>query len=124
MRYALILVVLFLFAFASYTQAEIVGAWTFDEGQMRRKPDYLATEEPLEIRLRAGEEQRRRHRVLRQLGEDVSEVLDLVPSYFKVIRHVRPKFSCRHCARVIQEPAPVRPASRASQRAPRRSPAR
>jgi len=45
---------------------------------------------------------------MRQLGEDVSEMLDLVPSYFKVIRHVRPKFSCGHCARVIQEPAPPR----------------
>ncbi len=39
-------------------------------------------------------------------------MLDLVPSYFKVIRHVRPKFSCGHCARVIQEPAPSRPLDR------------
>jgi transposase len=51
--------------------------------------------------------------VMRQLGEDVSEILDLVPGYFKVIRHVRPKFSCGHCARVIQEPAPSRPLDRA-----------
>jgi len=51
-------------------------------------------------------------RAMRQLGEDVSEMLDLVPSYFKVIRHVRPKFSCGHCARVIQEPAPPRPLDR------------
>jgi transposase len=50
---------------------------------------------------------------MRQLGEDVSEMLDLVPSYFKVIRHVRPKFSCGHCSRVIQEPAPPRPLDRA-----------
>lgn len=49
---------------------------------------------------------------MRQLGEDVSEMLDLVPGYFKVIRHVRPKFSCGHCARVIQQPAPARPLER------------
>lgn len=49
---------------------------------------------------------------MRRLGEDISEVLDLVPGYFKVIRHVRPKFSCARCARVIQQPAPVRPIDR------------
>jgi transposase len=31
---------------------------------------------------------------LRPLGEDVSEMLEYVPSRFKVIRHVRPKLSC------------------------------
>jgi transposase len=50
---------------------------------------------------------------MRPLGEDVSEMLDLVPGYFKVIRHVRPKFSCGHCSRVVQEPAPPRPLDRA-----------
>jgi transposase len=49
---------------------------------------------------------------MRRLGEDVSEMLDLVPGYFKVIRHVRPKLSCGHCARVIQQPAPSRPIAR------------
>lgn len=49
---------------------------------------------------------------MRRLGEDVSEMLDLVPGYFKVIRHVRPKLSCGHCARVVQEPAPARPIDR------------
>ena len=49
---------------------------------------------------------------MRSLGEDVSEMLDLVPGYFKVIRHVRPKLSCGHCARVVQQPAPVRPIDR------------
>jgi transposase len=46
---------------------------------------------------------------MRPLGEDVSEMLDMVPGYFKVIRHVRPKLSCGHCSRVIQQPAPPRP---------------
>lgn len=31
---------------------------------------------------------------LRQLGEDVSEVLEYVPARFKVIWHVRPKMVC------------------------------
>jgi transposase len=50
---------------------------------------------------------------LRKLGEDVSEMLDFVPGYFKVIRHVRPKLSCGRCSRVIQAPAPSRPIERA-----------
>ncbi|HEX6094661.1 MAG TPA: IS66 family transposase, partial [Dongiaceae bacterium] len=50
---------------------------------------------------------------LRELGADVSEMLDFVPGYFKVIRHVRPKFSCAHCARVMQQSAPARPLDRA-----------
>lgn len=32
---------------------------------------------------------------LRKLGEDVSEMLEYVPECFRVIRHVRPKLSCR-----------------------------
>ena len=35
---------------------------------------------------------------LRQIGEDVSEVLDYVPARFKVIRHVRPKLACRRAS--------------------------
>lgn len=49
---------------------------------------------------------------MRKLGEDISEMLDFIPGYFKVLRHVRPKFSCSHCARVIQLPAPSRPIDR------------
>jgi len=43
---------------------------------------------------------------MRTLGEDVSEQLDYVPGYYKVLRHVRPKLSCGNCSRVIQLPAP------------------
>jgi transposase len=50
---------------------------------------------------------------LRKLGEDISEMLDFVPGYFKVIRHVRPKLSCGQCSRVLQAPAPSRPIERA-----------
>ena len=49
---------------------------------------------------------------MRKLGEDVSELLDMVPGYFKVIRHVRPKLSCGHCSRIVQQPAPPRPIAR------------
>jgi transposase len=37
--------------------------------------------------------------VLRKLGEDVTELLEYVPSSFKVIQLVRPKLSCRACER-------------------------
>ena len=39
--------------------------------------------------------------LLRKLGEDASEMLDYVPGYFRVIRHVRPKLACRACARIV-----------------------
>jgi transposase len=49
---------------------------------------------------------------LRLLGEDVTEVLDYVPGSFRVIRHVRPKFSCRSCEMIAQAPAPSLPIRR------------
>jgi transposase len=49
---------------------------------------------------------------MRTLGEDISEQLDYVPGYLKVLRHIRPKLSCGNCSRVIQLTAPVRPIER------------
>jgi transposase len=49
---------------------------------------------------------------LRPLGEDVAEMLEYVPSHFKVIRHVRPKLSCASCQRIVQPLAPSRPIER------------
>jgi transposase len=46
---------------------------------------------------------------LRQFGEDVSEQLERIPATYKVIRHVRPKFACSGCDRVVEAPAPSRP---------------
>jgi transposase len=43
---------------------------------------------------------------LRRLAEDADEMLDIEPVVFKVIRHVRPKFSCRACEKIVQAPAP------------------
>ena len=49
---------------------------------------------------------------LRQFGEDVAEQLEYIPESFKVIRHVRPKFACSGCDRVVEAPAPSRPIER------------
>lgn len=45
---------------------------------------------------------------LRKLSEDVSEMIEYMPASFFVIRHVRPKMSCRKCSCVVQAPAPAR----------------
>jgi transposase len=50
--------------------------------------------------------------ILRRLGEDISEMLDYVPGYFQVIRHVRPKLSCAQCSKIVQQSAPLRPIDR------------
>jgi hypothetical protein len=49
---------------------------------------------------------------LRRLGEDVSEMLERIPATYKVIRHVRPKFSCGRCQHIVQAAAPSRPLER------------
>ncbi|QKE93687.1 IS66 family transposase (plasmid) [Lichenicola cladoniae] len=43
---------------------------------------------------------------LSRLGEDVTETLEVIPRSWKVIQHVREKFSCRDCERISQPPAP------------------
>ena len=49
---------------------------------------------------------------MRRLGEDVTEVLEMAPARFKVVRHVRPKFSCRSCETITQAPMPSLPIER------------
>ena len=49
---------------------------------------------------------------LRELGEDVAEMLEYVRASFKVLRHVRPKLSCDACDRIVQALAPSRPIDR------------
>jgi transposase len=49
---------------------------------------------------------------LRELGEDVAEMLEYVRASFKVLRHIRPKLSCDDCDRIVQAPAPSRPIDR------------
>src|SRR5580704_5260310 len=43
---------------------------------------------------------------LRKLGEDVTETLEVILRQWKVIQHVREKFTCRDCERISQAPAP------------------
>lgn len=49
---------------------------------------------------------------LKQLGEDSAEMLEYVPAHWKVIRHVRPKYSCCRCEQIVQCAAPSRPIAR------------
>jgi len=49
---------------------------------------------------------------LHKLGEDVTETLEMIPRQWKVIQHVREKFSCRSCEAITQPPAPSHPIAR------------
>ena len=50
---------------------------------------------------------------MHRMGEDVSEKLDFIPAKVQVIRHVRPKYSCRTCeqqgteTKIKQAPMPL-----------------
>jgi transposase len=50
--------------------------------------------------------------ILHKIGEDVTETLELIPRQWKVIQHVREKFSCRCCESITQPPAPSHPIAR------------
>ena len=43
---------------------------------------------------------------LERIGEDVSEKLDYTPGVFEVERHIRGKWVCRSCERLLQAPVP------------------
>ena len=45
---------------------------------------------------------------LTHVGKDVSEVLDVVPATYRVIKVIRPKFSCPCCQTMVQGAAPNR----------------
>jgi transposase len=51
-------------------------------------------------------------KVLRKIADDVTEVLEYVPSSFKVMQHVRPKLSCRDCETIVQAALPSFPIER------------
>ena len=51
-------------------------------------------------------------RALREIGQDVSEVLDYEPGSFHVVRHVRPRLACAGCKTIVQAAAPSRPVER------------
>ncbi|WP_407474623.1 IS66 family transposase [Sulfitobacter sp. PM12] len=41
-----------------------------------------------------------------KMGEDITETLEVIPRRWKVIQTVREKFTCRHCEKISQPPAP------------------
>ncbi len=49
---------------------------------------------------------------LRPLGEDSDEMLDVAPVQWRVIRNLRPKYSCRTCEKIVQAPAPPKAIAR------------
>jgi transposase/uncharacterized coiled-coil protein SlyX len=49
---------------------------------------------------------------LRLLAEDSDEILDVAPVQWRVIRTVRPKYSCRSCEKIVQAPAPPKAIAR------------
>ncbi|MEJ0047108.1 MAG: IS66 family transposase zinc-finger binding domain-containing protein [Rhodospirillales bacterium] len=40
------------------------------------------------------------------MGENITETLEVIPRSWKVIQHVREKFTCRDCEAISQPPAP------------------
>jgi len=73
-------------------------------------PDHLPREtkvhEPVHTCLDCGGED------FLKASEDVSEVLDYVPASFRVVRHVRPRYVCKHCDAILQAPTPSLPIER------------
>ena len=49
---------------------------------------------------------------LHPLGINETEILDYIPGGFHVVRHLRPKLSCRSCETIVQAPAPELPVRR------------
>jgi transposase len=49
---------------------------------------------------------------LAKIGEDITETLEVIPRQWKVIQHVREKFTCRSCEKISQPPAPFHVISR------------
>ena len=89
---------------AAAAQTTIVAGFTRTRPARRPFPDHLPRERVVAPRPAAcaccGGIR------LSKLGEDVTETLEVVPRAWKVIQHVREKFSCRDCERISQPPAP------------------
>lgn len=78
----------------------------------RRKP-LVAESTPRErIVLDPGDDCPECGGTLRLIGEDVSEILELISAKLKVIETARLKKSCRRCEKITQLPAPSRPIPR------------
>jgi transposase len=84
---------------------------------LKEKPASLPKEKPRRVALPASFPRREiRHEPentqcrcgcsLERIGEDVSEKLDHTPGVFAVEQHIRGKWVCRSCERLIQAPVP------------------
>ena len=85
-------------------KASTVSAFTRKHPSRQPFPEYLPRErvvEPAPCACPACGGAR-----LSKLGEDVTETLEVIPRQWKVIQHVREKFSCRDCEAISQAPAP------------------
>jgi len=56
---------------------------------------------------------------LSRIGEEVSEQLDVIPAKVQVIRHIRPKYACKHCEGLQDDGATVKIAPVAPQLIPK-----
>ncbi len=45
----------------------------------------------------------------RKINDDISEMLEYVPSSFKVVRNIRPRCACKNCDNIVQAYAPSNP---------------
>jgi transposase len=90
---------------------------TYERKKPVRKP--LPKDLPREVVIHdIAEEDKRCHGCghdLHKMGEDKSEKLEFIPAQVKVVEHVRPKYSCRHCEQhaikveIKQAPVPTSP---------------
>ncbi len=96
-------------AVAAEAAASRSGATTAVQGFLRRKPvrkplpadlprERIVVPGPSACACCGG--------TLTKFGEDVTETLEVVPRRWKVVQHVREKFSCRACETIAQAPAP------------------
>lgn len=76
---------------------------------LRRRPRVSATTARERIELDPGACCPECGGELRCVGEDVSDILDMVAAQLKVVTLARPKKSCRLCEKLVQMPAPSRP---------------
>src|SRR5258706_8895273 len=96
---------------------EDIEAISLEIEALREKPATLPKEKPRRVALPASFPRREiRHEpehtqcncgcTLERIGEDVSQKLDYTPGVFEVERHIRGKWVCRRCERLIQAPVP------------------
>ena len=87
---------------------KLVAPATEDKATPRRRASLPAQLPREELRVEAACQCPGCQGELTHIGDDVSEMLDVVPASYRVIRIVRPKFSCQHCDTLVQGQAPER----------------